>query len=255
MISNLELFEKYAPKIEALSSSGNLTMDNILSPDFLLESEKYRHNNLEIYYVPFEYINENAKVVLIGITPGWTQVEEAYQQAGIDLQKHLSPEDIFRNVDNKASFAGGTRTNLVNMLDKLGLQTMLRINSCKSLFSEHSNLVHTTSAIRYPVFINKENYSGSNPNIVDDHLLSSYVTKVLSKELKQVSDALVIPLGKSASSALQYLVKYDLIEVNRCLFGFPHPSGANAYRKKQFMQNQKQLEQTIIKWFDGTKEL
>jgi hypothetical protein len=251
MIDNQELFKRYVLKIKALSSDGNITRDKILKSDFLLESEKHRHSNLEIYYVPFEYINEDAKVVLVGITPGWTQVEIAYRQAGNDLQKGLPFEDIFRNVDMQASFAGTMRKNLTSMLDELGLQKALHISSCGLLFSEYSHLVHTTSAIRYPVFINGNNYTGYNPDITDDALLRKYLNDVLSKELNLVSKALIIPLGKSPSTALQYLITKELVDPDRCLFGFPHPSGANGHRKKQFEQMKPQLEQKIIKWFVG----
>lgn len=181
MIDNQKLFDKYSPKIQAIALSGSFNRDNIVTPDFLLEKEASNYGNIEIYYVPFESINENARVVLIGITPGWTQMKEAYQQVGQDLCKGLTLEEIFKNVDKQASFAGAMRTRLVSMLDELELQKALGISSCSSIFDENYNLAHTTSTIRYPVFVNGGNYTGYNPDILKSPLLRRYVSKVLSK--------------------------------------------------------------------------
>lgn len=44
------------------------------------------------------------------------------------------------------------RTNIIVMLDHIVIQEILRIKSCASLFAERIDLVHCTSALRYPVF-------------------------------------------------------------------------------------------------------
>ena len=36
---------------------------------------------IKIYYAPFEYINQNAQVVVVGITPGPTQMANANKEA------------------------------------------------------------------------------------------------------------------------------------------------------------------------------
>ena len=58
------LFSRYAPYIAALPSRDFLTKDDLLVSTFLLHKE----NGLEIYYAPFDYVNQNAKIVLIGYT-------------------------------------------------------------------------------------------------------------------------------------------------------------------------------------------
>ncbi len=70
MIYNQELFKKYALKIQGLAKTNNFEKECLLSTDFLIEKVTAKYGNLSIYYIPFEYINENAKVILIGITPG-----------------------------------------------------------------------------------------------------------------------------------------------------------------------------------------
>ncbi len=176
-------------------------------------------------------------------------MEIAYRQAGQDLHRGLPLEQIFQNIDKQASFAGAMRINLINMLDELNLHNALKINSCSSLFDNNYDLAHTTSAIKYPVFVNGKNYTGHKPDIAEEPILLKYLSGTLAKELQIVSNALIIPLGKSVSEALEYLVNQGLLDADRCLFDFPHPSGANGHRKKQFETTKPILKQKIADWF------
>lgn len=59
------MFDKYSNKIKRLSS---FDKSSILKDEFLLFSE----NNMKIYYGPHnEIINNNARIFIVGITPGW----------------------------------------------------------------------------------------------------------------------------------------------------------------------------------------
>ena len=126
------------------------------------------------------------------------------------------------------------RNNLVNMLDELKLNEKLNINSCIELFEEKDYMLHTTSMIPYPVFINNRNYTGSIPKIKDNSILYSYVIKYFYEEVKDLSNALFIPLGKAVEEILKDMIYEKIIREEQCLLGFPHPSGANGHRKKQF---------------------
>ncbi|MDQ1394655.1 MAG: hypothetical protein QOF30_3632 [Acidimicrobiaceae bacterium] len=55
------------------------------------------------------------------------------------------------------------RTNLISMLDGIGLHQHLEIESTASLFAERRDLLHGTSAILYPAFLGGRNYGGSHP--------------------------------------------------------------------------------------------
>ena len=66
------------------------------------------------------------------------------------------------------------RNNLIDMLDEIGLNRKLNISSCSEMFNEENNLMHTTSLIKYPVFINGKNYNGHNPEILKNEVLFKY---------------------------------------------------------------------------------
>lgn len=210
-----------------------------------------RDGGLAVYYVPFERINPDARVVLIGITPGFTQMRIAYEVARDGLRDGLAHQEILERVDETASFAGSMRANLNRMLDDLGLPVMLGIDRSEQLFAEHSDLMHSTSALRNPVFVAGRNYTGSSPRIAATPLLRQEVLTTLGPELAQVPDAIVIPLGKAAQSALELLLADGVVAGERCCLGFPHPSGANGHRARLFNAERVHLAQTLTAWFDA----
>lgn len=239
-----DLFEVFAPSIRALPGRQRLTKDDLLTDEFRLHQEE----RLAVYYAPFDYVNEGAKVAVVGITPGWTQMEKAYRSARRDLLDGLGPVEVCRRAKQGASFAGSMRTNLISMLDALGLRAYLGIESAASLFSEHHPLLHTTSAVRYPVFVKGRNYTGHSPKLLKTDTLRWYVNNVLARELQRVTHALVVPLGRAVSAMLDHLAETGQLDRDRCLLGFPHPSGANGHRAREFAERRKSLERQLREW-------
>lgn len=60
---------------------------------------------LDVHYAPFHYLNENARVVLMGLTPGWTQMEKAFRAAKLGMEKGLDDEALFHYIDMTGSFS------------------------------------------------------------------------------------------------------------------------------------------------------
>lgn len=237
------MFEKYSTLISNLSS---FKKEDILNKKF----ELYNKSNMKIFYAPHnEIVNTQAKIFIVGITPGWTQTSIAYKTAQDGLIKKLDSEEIKKICKKNSRFAGSMRKNLIDMLDELKLNEKLPINSCSELFEEKDYLLHTTSLIPYPVFINNKNYTGYKPKIIEDEVLYSYVKKYFYKEINSIPNALIIPLGKSVEEVLEEMIKNNIIKKEQCLLGFPHPSGANGHRKKQFNENKSKLSNIINNYF------
>lgn len=240
-------FSQYKNLIQSLSS---VTPQSIKSEPFLLEKDEKKH--LEIYYAPFEYVNERAKVVIIGITPGLNQMEKSYSTVLNAKNLEVSDETILSQVKNNSSFEGTMRKNLVQMLDELKLHEYLNITSTMELFSSESHLVHTTSVISYPVFFKGKNYSGSTPNMLTTEILKKYLTEHFTYELTQLDQPLLIPLGAKVSKVLENLVGKKMIDSKLILNGFPHPSGANGSRKKTFEANKEQMKEMLRNHFKNS---
>jgi hypothetical protein len=93
------------------------------------------------------------------------------------------------------------RTNLVAMLDDVGLHRALELPSSAGLFADRHELVSTTSAICHAVFVDGRNYSGA-PRVDQHPLLRAFARQVLDANLTMTPDALVIPLGRATSRAM-----------------------------------------------------
>ncbi|MDQ1146577.1 hypothetical protein QE429_003404 [Bacillus sp. SORGH_AS 510] len=182
-------FHLYKEKI--LSLQLPLSDHDLLNSTYLLEKDVEK--KLEVYYTPFDYINEHAKVVLAGITPGLHQMKKAYTT--VIENRHLNDEELLHQVKKSASFEGSMRNNLISMLDELELPGYLGISSSTQLFSEASHLVYTTSILPYAVFYNHQNFNGSRPNILKTDMLLAYVKNYFMKDIPRIENPLIIPLG------------------------------------------------------------
>ncbi len=238
-------FQQYKELIQSIPSS--YKEESLIHEDFLLERDDKK--KLEIYYAPFEYVNEQAKVVIVGITPGLHQMKKSFSTVIDAVGTESNNEEILRQVKNNSSFEGPMRKNLVKMLDEIGLNGHLGVSSSLELFEQASHMVHTTSVLAYPVFHNGKNYSGSTPNLLKNDILKKYLTENFVSELKNLSDALLIPLGVNVSNALNYLADQGLVAPGNILSGFPHPSGGNGHRHKQFAENKAAMEEKLNEHF------
>ena len=220
-----------------------ITTESILSEQFLLDTDSKK--KLELYYAPFEYVNERARVVIVGITPGLHQMKKSFSTVLNAKNQIDNDEDVLHQVKNNSSFEGPMRKNLVQMLDELGLNEYLGLSSTIELFGEASHLVHTTSVIPYPVFYNGKNFSGSTPNILKTEVLKKYVKECFATEMSNLDNPLIIPLGVNVSKVLNYLADNQLLDPNCLLLGFPHPSGGNGHRLKQYTENKDQMREML----------
>lgn len=186
---------------------------------------------LRVYYVPFHHLNPAARVALVGLTPGWTQMEEAFRAAKQGELRGLADNDLFHHIDRTGSFSGPLRANLVSMLDGIGLPKHLGISTCGELFDTASMLVHFTSVVSAPIFKRGDNYGGTSPFLLNVPKLVDWVSTHFATELRAIPNALIIPLGKVADQVIEFLVQRGHVDAQRCLIGFPHPSGQNGHRK------------------------
>lgn len=222
------MFENYIEFIK--HQSFNLSQDKL--PGELLIEEL---GELSVYYAPFDYINTEARIVICGITPGFQQAILALDEASKQLKQGATPAAAKLAAKKTASFCGPMRSNLVRLLDYIGIPKKLNIGSCSELFGSKSDLVHYTSALRYPVFKSLKNYSGA-PSMVENSLLRKQLEQYLLPELAQLSSSVIlVPLGPKVEEALSFAAKAGSINQNQVLGGLPHPSGANAERIAYFL--------------------
>lgn len=193
---------------------------------------------LRTYYAPFDYVNTEAHLVIVGITPGRTQMNKANQAACLAIRAGMTDEETLLRAKKAASFGGEMRDKLTELLDHSGVNKRLGISSCKSLWDQHNELVHFTSVLRNPVFSiedsEEKNYTGSSPTLAIYKGFSAQRSDFRAELLSISKKALILPLGAKVAHAIQALVKSGAIPLSSVLNAdgkvaeFPHPSGQNA---------------------------
>ncbi|MHB9469164.1 uracil-DNA glycosylase family protein [Mesorhizobium sp. W050] len=192
----------------------------------LMGSHVYKSKRLDIAYAPFGYVNAGADIVIVGITPGRQQMREALLEAKRAMASGASREDILARAKVHASFAGDMRKNLVRLMDAVGLNDWLGITSTATLWTVDSQRAHFTSAIRYPTFVDGENYSRS-PDMNKVPFLFDKAREWLTEELSAFPNAVFVPMGDMVSEVLARIGGEVGVPERRILTGMPHASGAN----------------------------
>lgn len=192
------------------------------------------NGTLRVAYAPFDHVARNARVAIVGITPGRVQATNALSAARSALDKRKSVPDALAEAKLTGSFSGPLRANLVAMLDAIGAADLLDVQTTAEMFRPGSQDVHFTSALRYPVLVGGQNYNGT-PDMLRTPLLRRMVETHLAEEIRMLPDALWLPLGPRPETALLHLADQGLLDRKRILGGIPHPSGANAERVAVFL--------------------
>jgi hypothetical protein len=194
-----------------------------------------REGPVSAHYIPFDYVNARARVVVVGISPGFVQWKNAMLAAQRGLREGLPLPELLRAAKYTGAFSGAIRPNLVALLDSVGLQRWLGIASCATLFGADARLMHVTAVLRQPIFVNGKNYNGASPNMLTTPLLQAQILDYFAFEAGATPDALYVPLGPKVSLALSWLARRGVLDEARILHGIPHPSGANAERIAYFL--------------------
>lgn len=208
-------------------------------------------DDLELRYIPFDPLPApDARVELVGITPGQTQLRLAIAAARQALSRGLDDDEVIRRAKSAAAFGGATRANLIWMLDRVGLPGALGIASTGTVFAADAHLTVTTSAVCHAVFVHGENWNGQRPTILRHSLTRMFVEHVLAQELRWSSAALVIPLGAVPALAVEHCVQAGVLDPTRVLTGIPHPSGANNGRIycAMFRERLPELQRQLAGW-------
>lgn len=235
MVSTPHLLGHYAGLVQQLAP-GDLRQPRLVA-GLHMERAQVGGKEIEMVYAPFDHVNLEARVVIVGMTPGHTQAVNALVAAREALSSGKSVNAAAEAAKVFASFSGEPmRGNLVRMLDEIGLARFLGISSVVELWGRAAHLVHFTSALRYPVFVDGKNWSGQ-PDMVRTRELREWLEAYAGSELALLPSAVIVPLGPKVSLAMQHLVEKGIISASRVLDGLPHPSGANAERIAYFLWN------------------
>ena len=181
----------------------------------------------------FNYVNSEAEVVIVGITPGNSQSKGE--------RKKMSPKEIKRTY----AFKGGIRKNIVKMLDYIGINTLLGIKTCMSLWEEHFGRVELTSLLKDATYVIKS--SGKTmfkdtKEIAKSVLLTEKFETGFVRDCAQYKKAKIfVACGQGVYEELLKLKDRGIITAP--IVAIAHPSGNNAMRVLYYMG---QLDTSLV---------
>lgn len=210
------MFEQFAQQIKRVGASGSDM------PNFSLGKE----GRYELRYIPFEHVNRAARLVIVGITPGPTQIKLAYSKAQELLRAGLDKETILTQVKTVGCFGGPRmRPNLVRILEHFRFGELLGIQDVNSLWSTNAQLLHSTSVVPYAALENGEDFNGSFDQVLRSPLLKQCFLDYFVISLQQLSgEALYVALGECPKAALDWCVSQGHLRPDQVLGAFCHPS-------------------------------
>jgi len=222
------MLQHFRTTIDALSPRSDTQ-----PPEQSLLLWQHQDRNLTCYYAPFDHINHDATIVIVGITPGRTQMNRALIASQRALRDRHGDTLALQQVKQHASLSGAMRPRIVAMLNRLGYAKSLGIECCSLLWAEHHQRVHFCSVLKYPIFVNGKDYSGQ-PNLFNVPELQQLLYNEFVHDLSLINpNAVVVPLGEMVASVLTILqqqgqIRQQLTTFNNKVVAPPHPSGANA---------------------------
>ena len=182
--------------------------------------------NDELFYVPFEFMNRSARLVIVGISPGPNQIELAYDAAQARIKAGLSDEMVLEHAKREGSFGADTmRPNLIKMLEHFGIPQLLDISKADDLWGVSWPYLHATSIVPHAAFRNGKPFAGSFADIMASAPFRECFERDFASTLPLLgSDVRYIALGPTPLAALDWCCQQGLVNPGQILGAFAHPS-------------------------------
>jgi hypothetical protein len=217
-------------------------IDRLIDSGDVLHDENFLPEVKDVFgqfYAPFDWINKDADIVLIGITPGKRQAKTALKTLRDALIKGQSPTEAAKLAKQAASFDGEMRNIAARLMNRFKLHKLFALEDCADLFGLARHRTHYTSILRYPVLhrqTKKKNgitawydYSGGK-SISKVEILVRSIARDFEPEITHFKHAWLVPFGPIPALVLDNMVKRGIIDPDRILPGINHPTGTQHNR-------------------------
>jgi hypothetical protein len=121
-----------------------------------------RDGDYSALFAPFDWVNDKADIIIIGVTPGKQQSLEALLSFRAAIAAGAPLSEAAARAKSAASFKGGMRTLAARLMDHFALHRLFGLASTLDLFGAAAHRAHYTSVLRYPVLKRFGNYSGDS---------------------------------------------------------------------------------------------
>lgn len=197
-----------------------------------------RDGKFSLRYIPFEHVAREAKLVIVGITPGTTQLKAAYDAFRFRAMAGRSDDEARAVAKEAGAFAGAMRTRLISMLEHLDIHRRLGIASARDLWGSASALLHSTSVVPHAAFDGKKHFNDSFNVVMSSPLLRGSFEKDFVPSLALLrDDAHYIALGPTPRDALLHCADAGVIRREQILGLLPHPAGSSGSQVRYFIKD------------------
>jgi hypothetical protein len=199
--------------------------DAVLSSETLLASA----GRDELFYTPFESVNGNAQLVLVGITPGQNQLKLSYDAVRALAAAGKSDDSILHQTKAANSFGGKSmRPNLLRMMNALRFDALLGISDVAELWGVRADLLHATSVVPHAAFRRKKMFGGSFAEVLASPPMRECFEQDFVASLVRLSPgAVYVALGPTPLAALDWCVEQGHLGHRQILGAFAHPSSSS----------------------------
>ena len=191
-----------------------------------------------LQYIPFEHVNHEARLVIVGITPGMNQLRIAYDAAQQGLRSNWGDEKILEYIKKQGAFGGkAMRPNLLKMLRHFDFERLLSIGDVTSLWGSNAHLLHTTSVVPHAAFKAGKMFAGSFGEVIRSGLLRRCFEENFVPTLPKLpKNAMYVGLGPCPLEALKWSAEQGLIERDQVLGAFCHPSSSGGSMTRYYLR-------------------
>ncbi|NTF17929.1 hypothetical protein G6L37_05900 [Agrobacterium rubi] len=180
----------------------------------------------DLYYIPFEWTNPRAKLVVVGITPGPNQMELAYRTASSKIKVGLDDEGVLKAAKEHGAFGSATmRPNLIKMMNHFGFAELFEVDDVADFWGASADVFLGTSVIPHAAFRNGKPFAGSFDDVMKSKIFSECFHADFVPSLRDIpDDARFVALGETPLRALSWCVRNGKLREEQVLGALAHPS-------------------------------
>jgi hypothetical protein len=222
--------DNYLKLVSRLSNEGTKAVS--ADPIIIDEDPRYR-----VQYIPFEYVNIDARLVMVGITPGNNQIDGTYATLNQRATSGEAKEDILRAIKRDNSFGGkGMKPNLRKMMRHFKFEKFVGVSDVEELWGKSHHLFQASSVVPNAAFKSAKKdgvqvwkmFPGSFEEVMGVQMLRQQFENAFAPSVRSMNpQALYVGLEPTPNDALQYCVDKGYIRQDQFLGSLAHPSSSN----------------------------
>ncbi|AQV96311.1 hypothetical protein BJN34_20765 [Cupriavidus necator] len=183
-----------------------------------------------MHYVPSEYLNAQAHLVLVSTTPGHAHVRLAAAVTEELMRTHAPGRVIQRENKRRVELGGKlVRPNLIRMLDHFRVPELVGLPHAAALWNDGFERLQPLALLPHATTRRGLAFDGPLEELQDVPMLREvFETRFLGAVRQMRTDALYIALGRTAWAGLRHAVSLRLLARHQLLGMMPVPARAGS---------------------------